>query len=326
MTIDEIIEALERLGPADAPGFDEPLVHQHQAVLYDGMPEFLAGTVPHLREGIEAGAPTLAIAPAREAEALREALGPDAPAVQFINPLDVYTNPVRAMTAISAVARTLGPRPAWVVATDDWERYPDPIEWVRYEAMLNVSFPHQPYHSRCCYDTRVLPPEVVEHVRRTHPEVFEGEALRDSPVYGDQTALLAELDRRPLPASPHATASMRILPADLHAVRAFVAEQARGCGVTGDALHQLLVAVTEVATNAIRHGDAPVTLRAWPDNGLICEITDSGDWQPDAHLGWTPPDSVTDSGFGLWGAGMLCDTVQVRPGAKGTTVRLRTCA
>jgi anti-sigma regulatory factor (Ser/Thr protein kinase) len=212
------------------------------------------------------------------------------------------------------------------VATDDWERYPDPIEWVRYESLLNVSFPNQPFHARCCYDTRVVSPEVVDYVRRTHPHVFEGEALRDSPVYGDQVGLLTHLDRRPLPASPERTVSMRVLPEDLHAVRAFVAEQARGCGVTGDALHNLLVAVTEVATNAIRHGDAPVTLRAWPDNGLICEITDSGDWQPDGYLSWDPPESATDAGFGLWGAGMLCDTVQVRPGAKGTTVRLRTCA
>lgn len=173
MTLDEIIGALVELGPADAPGFDEPLVHQHQAVLYHSMREFLAGTVPHLREGIAAGAPTIAVAPLREADALREVLGQDAPAVQFIDPLDVYANPVRAMAAISAVARTLGPRPAWVVATDDWERYPDPIEWVRYESLLNVSFPNQRFHARCCYDTRVVSAEVVDYVRRTHPEVFE---------------------------------------------------------------------------------------------------------------------------------------------------------
>ncbi|MGW0773603.1 hypothetical protein ACWD01_08080 [Streptomyces sp. NPDC002835] len=68
-----------------------------------------------------------------------------------------------------------------------------------------------------------------------------------------------------------------------------------------------------------------MTLRTWPDSGLICEITDSGHWQPEEFISWSPPESAADSGFGLWGAGLLCDTVQVRTGAKGTTVRLRTC-
>ncbi|MGA5442846.1 ATP-binding protein [Streptomyces griseoincarnatus] len=119
------------------------------------------------------------------------------------------------------------------------------------------------------------------------------------------------------------SAMMRIVPTELHAVRAFVADQAKRCGLSADALHNLLVAVTEVATNAIRHGDAPVTLRTWPDDGLICEITDSGNWQPEEFISWQPPESAVDSGFGLWGVGMLCDTVQVRTGSNGTMVRLR---
>ena len=39
-----------------------------------------------------------------------------------------------------------------------------------------------------------------------------------------------------------------------------------------------------MAPNAVRHGSAPVTLRVWPDNGLVCEITDSGRWQPEEFI------------------------------------------
>ena len=42
--------------------------------------------------------------------------------------------------------------------------------------------------------------------------------------------------------------------------------------------------MTEMATNAVRHGSAPVTLRVWPDNGPVGEITDSGRWQPEEFI------------------------------------------
>ncbi|AVH60696.1 MULTISPECIES: sensor histidine kinase [Streptomyces] len=299
---------------------------RHHALLYRDEREFLAGTLPHLREGIEAGASTFVVTPRSEAQALRDSLGQDAHAVQFIDPADVYTNPVRAMAAMTAVAKTLGSRPAWVVASDDWSRYPDAIEWVRYDSIFNLSFANVPFRSYCCYNTAVLSSDAIALVRQTHPKILEGDALRDNPQYRKPEAFVGDLDRQPLPSSPQSAASMQILPTELHAVRTFVVDQAKRCGVTADALHNLLVAVTEVATNAIRHGDAPVTLRAWPDAGLICEITDSGNWQPEGFISWRPPESAVDSGFGLWGVGMLCDTVQVRTGANGTTVRLRTCA
>ncbi len=110
---------------------------------------------------------------------------------------------------------------------------------------------------------------------RISPDILEGDVLRDNPQYREPEDLVGDLDRLPLTPPPQPAAMMRILPTELHAVRAFVADQAKRCGLSADALHNLLVAVTEVATNAIRHGDAPVTLRTWPDDGLICEITDS---------------------------------------------------
>ncbi|MEV8593426.1 sensor histidine kinase [Streptomyces sp. NPDC052013] len=308
---------------ANTAGDERPTVH-HQAYLYRGEGELAAGALPHLRTGIEAGSPTFVVTPEREAGLLRDALGPDAHAVQFLDPADLYTNPVRAMAALTAVARTLGTTPAWVVASDEWGRYPDALEWVRYDSVFNKSFADVPFRSLCCYDTEKLSPETIELVRQTHPRLLEGASLVDNPAYREPEDFVAELDRRPLSASPQSAATMQILPTDLHAVRAFVADQARRCGVTTDALHNLLVAVTEVATNAIRHGEAPVTLSTWPDNGLICEITDAGNWQPEEYISWNPPESAAESGFGLWGVGMLCDTVQVRTGAKGTTVRLRT--
>ncbi|MGP3999346.1 anti-sigma factor RsbA family regulatory protein [Streptomyces sp. 8N706] len=299
---------------------------QHHALLYRGEQEFLDGALPLLRAGIEADDPTFAVTAGRHTELLRDSLGQDAAAVQFLDPAEIYKNPVRALAAFTAVAKTLGPRPAWVVMAEDWSTHPDVMEWLRYDSIVNLAFAHVDIHGFCCYDRATLAPDVLDLLRRTHVKIHEGGALRDNPFFADPESVVADIDRRPLPPPAEPPASMQILPTDLHAVRTFVAEQAKRCGVTAEALHNLLVAVTEVATNAVRHGNAPATLRTWPDNGLICEITDSGHWQPEEFISWRPPESARESGFGLWGVGMLCDTVQVRTGSNGTTVRLRTCA
>lgn len=312
--------------PVRADDEDRNCALQHYALLYSDEKEFLAGALPLLRTGIEAGDATFAVTSGRETEALHDALGPDASAVQFIDARDHYKNPVRALAAFSAVARTLGPRPAWLLLADDWSRHPDVIEWARYDSIVNQIFAEKDFRGFCCYNLRHVSADVIDLVRKTHTMVHEGAELRENPQYTDPASFVADIDQQPLPPSPRSASSMRVQATELHAVRAFVAEQAKRCGVTGDALHNLLVAVTEVATNAIRHGDAPVTLRTWSDDGLICEITDSGHWQPEGVITWEPPDSALESGFGLWGVGMLCDTVRVRTGKEGTAIRLRTCA
>lgn len=298
---------------------------QHHAILYRDDEEFLAALVPILRASVEAEDATFVVTGDRESGLLREELGSDARAVQFMDPTGFYRNTVRAMAAFGALAKALGPRPACVVGAKPgiWSNHADVAEWARYDALVNVAFSNVDFRAFCCFNTATLPPDVIAGVRRTHRRIQEGEVMRENPDYTDPESFIAQMDRRPLPPSPSSAASMPVQPANLHAVRNFVAEQARNSGVTADALHNLLVAVTEVTTNAIRHGTSPVTLRTWPDQGLVCEITDSGHWQPEEFLAWQPPQSAAEPGFGLWGVGMLCDSVQVRTGAKGTAVRLR---
>ncbi|MFF9119083.1 ATP-binding protein [Streptomyces massasporeus] len=100
---------------------------------------------------------------------------------------------------------------------------------------------------------------------RCTTKILEGDVLRDNPQYREPEDFVGDLDRLPLASPPQPAATMRILPSELHAVRAFVADQAKRCGLSADALHNLLVAVTEVATNAIRPGDAAHLARRRPD-------------------------------------------------------------
>ena len=59
--------------------------------------------------------------------------------------------------------------------------------------------------------------------------------------------------------------------------RAFVAEQAGRSGLTAETADAMVLAVSEIATNSIRHGGGHGEIRAWADGrSLVCEVTDRG--------------------------------------------------
>ena len=64
---------------------------------------------------------------------------------------------------------------------------------------------------------------------------------------------------------------------DLAQVRALVLEQARQAGLAEDRGNDLVLAVSEVAANTLRHTQSAGTLTMWHDeNEIVCEIRDGG--------------------------------------------------
>ena len=299
----------------------------HRALVYSAEQELLGAAVPFLRAGITADEVVLVAAPPARLHMVRRALGADAPPVLFIDVAEWYRQPVRTIAAYDGFLRAHAPRRVRAFAELDWAaRSPLEIqEWIRYEAIVNTLFSTVEASALCAYDRRATPPGVVAGAARTHPElVGAGGRPRPSASYVDPGEVSDEFDRRPL-WRPPGFDSIPIESADLHDVRRFVAERAARHGLADEALGRLLVAVTEVATNAVKHGTPPMAVRVWADDGdLICEVADSGCWRPDAMLGYAPPATATSGGFGLWGARMLADAVQIRAGWDGTVVRLRT--
>lgn len=51
---------------------------RHEALLYDGADDFLAGALSFIRDGLAAGEPVLVAVDAEKMQALRDALGLDA--------------------------------------------------------------------------------------------------------------------------------------------------------------------------------------------------------------------------------------------------------
>jgi anti-sigma regulatory factor (Ser/Thr protein kinase) len=109
---------------------------------------------------------------------------------------------------------------------------------------------------------------------------------------------------------------------DLSRVRALVLEQAQEAGLTAARANDLVLAVSEVAANTLRHTASPGTLIIWHDEAeVVCEIHDKG-IIADPLAGLRAPVPDAGGGHGLWLVRQVCDDVELRINSDGTTVRM----
>ncbi|MGI5270956.1 ATP-binding protein [Nonomuraea sp. CA-218870] len=104
---------------------------------------------------------------------------------------------------------------------------------------------------------------------------------------------------------------------DLPRVREFAACGALELGMRKEAVDDFVIAVNEVATNAVTHGDDAAHVRLWSEAGeIVIEVHDDGTWKPGPQ-----PGSV--GGMGLWVARLLASDLTLRVGSGGSTVIMR---
>jgi len=108
----------------------------------------------------------------------------------------------------------------------------------------------------------------------------------------------------------------------LYPLRAAVAAHATDLGMGEGQLDKLLVVVTELATNVIRHGGGAGRLQLWRDADMIaCQVTDDGPGIADPETaGMRPIPLDADCGRGLWIVRQLCDQVTIESNGHGSTV------
>jgi len=109
---------------------------------------------------------------------------------------------------------------------------------------------------------------------------------------------------------------------DLSEVRARVRSHAREAGLPQSRVNDLVLAVSEVAANTLRHARSAGTLTIWHDeNEIVCEIRDSG-VITDPLAGHRRPAVDALDGHGLWLVHQVCDLVELTSGESGTTIRV----
>jgi anti-sigma regulatory factor (Ser/Thr protein kinase) len=297
----------------------------HEALFYAGEEEFLRATTRFITDGLPAGEPTLVVVSAAKIEALRAGLPPCDDTVMFADMADVGANPGRIIPAWRDFVRDHGGagvrlrgigQPVWA------ERgAAELLECQRHERLLNVAFSDaEGFKLLCPYDVSTLGPAVLAEAERSHPIVRDGRTRRRSAVYAD-TAPGSTLEA-PLPDAPVDAREARFGPESLGRIRALVGREAARAGLLSGRIAELVLAVNEVATNSISHGGGSGRLRVWRDSSaLVCEVSDRGHVDS-ALVDRLRPDPDPQSSRGLWIANHLCDLVQLRSGATGTTVRL----
>ena len=301
--------------------------YRHEAFLWEGKDEFLAGTVPFIVEAVQQSQPVLVAVIGPRIEWLRAALGGTPEGARFVDMAEVGRNPARIIPAWRSFIDQNGggSRPLRGIGEPVWagRRDPEVTECQVHEALLNLAIgPAVPLWLRCPYEADTLDSTVIEEAHRSHPEVFEDGRHRDSDGYGGMSHIRAAFEL-PLadPASPRVD-TLEFAAADLGALRRLVGERARRAGLGADRADDLVLAVHEVSANSVDHGGGGGKLRVWqePDR-LVCEVRDRGRID-DALVGRRTPSAEQGRGRGLWLANQLCDLVQIRSLPDGTAVRV----
>ena len=295
----------------------------HEALFYAGPDEYLAATVPFVREGLEAGEAILVAAPAERVELLHGALDGDAGRVRFEDMARIGRNPARIIPAWREFHDAHGGRvrgigePIWAGRSAD-----ELVECQHHESLLNLAFADTgPWRLLCPYDTAALPDDVVGAARRSHPAVTEHGASASCSQYVPTQRAPSPFEG-PLAPAPRDAPALVFGRADMRRVRRFTGEHAAGAGLDDARRADVVLAVNELAANSIRHARGHGTVRCWRAGGaLVCEVVDDG--HIDGPLtGRVRPSSEQPSGRGLWMANHLCDLVQIRSGARGTRIRV----
>ena len=298
--------------------------YRHEAFLYSGLPEFISGTLSFIRRAVSAGDPVLVVVSAAKIDLLRQQLGAEAGHVAFADMADAGDNPARIIAVWQAfVQRNAGAAQLCGIGEPV---YPERsgvelAECQLHEALLNVAFDSAtPLWLLCPYDLEALAAGVIDAAQRSHPFVANGDQRHASSAF--EPIDLTDPFDRPLPPPPASAVAMFFGQGDLSRLRAFVAGRAERAGLEGDAASGVVLAVSEIASNSIRHGGGHGELRAWTEGrSLVCEISDRGHITSPL-VGRVRPAPDAGGGAGLWLANQLCDLVQISSSARGTVVRV----
>jgi anti-sigma regulatory factor (Ser/Thr protein kinase) len=302
----------------------------HEVTFPESAEDLAAVAVPFLQAGLDAGDAAVVAVSDRTGALLHDALGTDDDRVVVLPPRGVYRR--RTPSALTEFRRLATERTAAgfrgmrVVAETQFGTLPrEWQEWERYESVVNVALAGLPVWGLCVYDPQRLPDQVLESGLASHPWVRTADGPTANPAFVAPADYLRTL---PVPAEPLEDTPPLLA---LDDVRDYVALRHTVAGtlatLTGsrDLREDFLLAIDEMASNAVRHGGPPVSLRLWatPDRA-VCRITDSGAGLDDPFAGYGPAhgEDLSRGGMGLWLARQLCDHVDVLPERPGVTVRL----
>lgn len=295
---------------------------RHLALLYRGQAGYAPALRGFIRDSLARDKSLLAVVPDRNADLLRADLGSEASFVTWMDMTTLGRNPARIIPAILGFAAQHQGREMTCISEPVWPGR-SAAEWeeaARHEALVNLAFREMPAMMLCPYDTTALPRPVISDAEATHPVLTSEGTERASVSYRDSGAPPAHWDR--VLAPPPQRSGELHYDTDLRPVRSFIANAARRAGLPASRTADLVLAISELAANTLRHTSAGGTLHVWHSTkALICQVQDTGQIL-DPLAGRRPQSADVLGGKGLWLVNQVCDLVQTRTQEGSTTIRL----
>ena len=297
--------------------------YRHEAFLWRGRAEYVAGLVPFVLEGLDAGETVLIGATAEHTRWLGEELGSRAAELELVDLATVAGNPARIIPAVQELLDgCCGPgRPARAIGEPVC---PDGTAEHLHESQLNEALlnlavdPDLPFWLVCPYDAEHLDPAVLEDATRSHPVLATPTSYVGSGRYRGRDHA-RELFAAELPHLGTPVSDRWVTEHTLWTAAEEVTWRASS-SLYSDVVVTLADVVPRLVVESVRRGASRARLRLWdrPDE-LVCEVTDRT-VVDDLLIGRRRPRDDEDDT--LWFANQTFDLVQVRSDARGTSVRL----
>lgn len=293
----------------------------HEALMYRGRPELEDAVREFVRAGAAAGEPVLVAVPRANLKWLPAALGDDAANVRFEDMNEIGRNPACILPMIQEWLDQHDRR-ARVISEPMWPQrsYAETAECLRHEALLNHALQGSDATILCPYDAENLEALVLEGAELTHPQVRDAAGSRASERYEDP--LRGSVSERWPLGDPTEPMSEHSFAGDLRSLRRAIDADPSLKGVTRERREDVVFVVNEAATNAVRHGDGRCTARLWHDGRSVVSEVSFDTTVPDVLAGRVRPLSDAVDGRGLWLINQMCDLVELRTAATGTTLRM----
>jgi hypothetical protein len=291
----------------------------HPALLYRGSAEYLAGTVPFIREGLAAGEAVGLAVPGPNLRLILTELGSDAERVRLLDMTRSGRHPGRIIpNVLRAFADAHPSGRVRIVAEQLWSgravrEYPT---CVHQEALINVALSGRLVSMLCPYDADVVGPQTLAEVELNHPRLIDAHGERASTRFAPERVITDDrLCSHTMGPSFTFDAARAALAGQ------FACDQATRLGHTGDHAELKLI-VGELVARSLVHGGGTGSLRIWAERGyLVCDVRNAGHIR-DLPAGSPLADPRKPDGRSLLMVHHLSDLVQHHSCPQGTTTRV----